>query len=116
MNAVDFVDSIRTLVRDAAVVDAISVVEKPPGRRPGAEMLELSAWFNALAESDRLLVRRLLEIVAHGAVFGLLAVLDGSRTVVPSDGTRGYFELRHVHGANSDVLSGPAGDVLHELL
>ena len=116
MNAVDFVDSIRTLVRDAAVVGAISLVERPPGRSPRADRMDLSAWYEALTEDDRLKVTRMLEMVAHGAVFGLLAVLDGSRTVVTQDGTPEYFELRHVHGANEEILSGPHGAVLHELL
>jgi hypothetical protein len=58
----------------------------------------------------------MLTLVARNAVFGLFAVLDGSRQVDPEAGDGDYFELRHVHGKAEDVLSGPKGEPLHELL
>ena len=116
MNAREFVSAIRTVVMTAAVTDTISIAEKPPGRRPTADLTELSAWYNALADSDRAMVKRMLTIAARNAVFGLFAVLDGARKVDPLARPDDYFELRHVHEASDDVLSGPKGEPLHELL
>ena len=62
------------------------------------------------------MVKRMLSIVARNAVFGLFAVLDGARTVDPDATEHDHFELRHVHGKAQDVLSGPNGEPLHELL
>jgi hypothetical protein len=116
MNAREFVEAIRNVVMDAAVTDAIAVVQRPPGRRPAAELVEVSTWYHGLADSDRAMLRRMLAIVARNAVFGLFAVLDGARTVDPSATASDYFELRHVHESSEDVLSGPKGEPLHELL
>lgn len=116
MNARDFVAGIRNFVMDAAVHDTLSVVQKPPGRRPEVELIQLSAWFNGLSESDRAMVNRILSIVARNAVFGFFAVLDGARKIDPSEGPEDYFELRHIRGTDQDVLSGPEGEPLHELL
>ena len=116
MNAQDFVAAIRSVVMDASVKDAVSVVQRPPGRRPAVELVELSAWFNGLSDADRAMVTRMLSMVARGAVFGLFAVLDGARKIDPSEGAQDHFELRHVHGKSEDVLSGPRGELLHELL
>jgi hypothetical protein len=116
MTAEQFVDAIKTLVMDAAVSDTLTNLARPPGRSPGRDLLELSAWFNGLSESDREMARRTFALAAHAAVFGFLAVLDGSRTITTYESAADHFELRHVHGAKTDVLSGPSGRVLHELL
>jgi len=47
---------------------------------------------------------------------GIFEVLDGSLKVDPSATAKDYFELRHVRGDAEDVLSGPRGEPLHELL
>ena len=116
MTAEEFVDAIREHVMDSSVTGVIKVVSQPPGRSPGRDLLELSAWFNSLPERDREMVQRMLAHVAHAAVFGLFAVLDGSRTVAAYEAPSDHFELRHFHGTDVDVLSGPKGKVLHELL
>lgn len=116
MNAQDFISSVRSVVVDASVTDAVTIVKSPPGRRPAADVVALSAWFNGLEAPDRDMVTRMLTMVARGAAFAFLAVLDGARAVAQAESPGDYFELRHVHGTNVDVLSGPNGAVLHELL
>ena len=116
MNSQEFVDAVRTLVMEAAVSDTVSIVQTPPGRKPSRELVELSGWFNGLSEPDRAMAQRLLALGARQAVFGVLAVLDGARKVSTSEDEPDHFELRHVHGVHTDVLSGPGGDSLHELL
>ncbi len=112
----DFVAAIRDVVMDASVADTVAVVERPPGRRPAVELVALSDWYNQLSDADRTMLKRMLALVARSAVFGLFAVLDGSRKVDSTAGASDYFELRHVHGSTDDVLSGPEGEPLHELL
>ena len=115
MNARQFVDAIRRVVLKAAVSDTLAVVQNPPGRRPAQELVDVSRWYNALDAADQAMVGRMLEITARQALFGFLSVLDGSRQVEGS-GPKGYFELRHVKDEKEDVVSGPNGEVLHELL
>lgn len=116
MKPQEFVDAIRLLVMEAAVSDTMLVARHPPGKAPARELMELSDWFNALSDGDQQMAKRMFELTAHAAVFGILAVLDGARTIVAQESPSDHFELRHVHGAQTDVLSGPNGDVLHELL
>ena len=115
MKPSEFVDTIRRIVLEASVADTITAVSSPPGRQPPREFIELATWFNGLSERDGRMVRRMLVTVARHSVFGLLAVLDGSRQVEPG-GPKGYFELRFVKEGKEDILSGPRGEVLHELL
>jgi hypothetical protein len=113
MTSEEFVEAIRLYVMDAAVTNEIANLEDPPGRQPAPTLLQQSRWFKNLGDSDRAMVASLLASAAEAAVFGFLNVLDGSRTIA---GPMDYFELRHVHEDGVDVLSGPHGAILHELL
>ena len=115
MTPLEFVDAIQQVVLDASVEDTIATATAPPGRRPNGELIELSSWFNDLTDADRARVKQMLKLVAGTAVFGFLCVLDGSRQVEPL-GPKGYFELRFVKDGAEHVLSGPRGEILHELL
>ena len=115
MTSSEFVDTIQTIVLDAAVQNTLSVAAKPPGRRPDVELVELSSWFNKLSDGDRARVSQILQLVAYQAVFGFLCVLDGAQQV-EGLGPKGYFELRFVKDGHEHVLSGPNSEVLHELL
>ena len=115
MTSLEFVDTIHSVVLEAAVQDTLKLADRPPGRRPDIGLIELSTWFNKLPDTDRARVTQMLNAVAYHAVFGFLCVLDGVRAVEPL-GPKGYFELRFVKDGKEHVLSGPKGGVLHELL
>lgn len=112
MNSEEFVDSLRVHVGEAAVEDVISNLKNPPGRRVLLREQQCSDWYNALSEEG---VRRVNEIIAsavHDTLFGVLAVLDGARTI-SNEG--GRFELTHV-ADHRVVLNDPQGVSLHELM
>ena len=115
MKASDFVDVINKVVREAAVVDAVSYLRDPPGRRPPPEVVALSKWYNGLDASNQAMVERLMDMVARDTVFGFLAVLDGVRQV-EGRGPKGDFELRYIKDGRTYVLTDPSGEMLHELL
>ena len=115
MNAADFVDAVRTEVRDAATEGSMSLLGRPPGRRPDPELVRLSQWFNALPEIDKGRVREVAALASHQATFGILAVLDGVR-VIESGPDRGALELWYVKGTRSTLLNDPNGPLLHELM
>ncbi len=117
MTPTEFVDLVRSSVQDEAVKGSISLVEKPPGRRPDADLVALSSWYNALDAAGKAMARRLCSLTARGAVFGFLTLLDGSRIVRLSDDDDAHFELRFVDQAESTQLAaGLDGPALHELL
>lgn len=110
MNTEEFVDAVRIYVRDAAVADVLSVLRRPPGRRPDQRLLERSAWYNGLAAADARCVDEVVADAVDAAIFGLFAALDGSRTIVDGE----HFELRHV-GGTTTLLNDPAGIGLNEV-
>jgi hypothetical protein len=115
MKTSEFVDIVNKIVRKAAVVDTISYLRSPPGMRPPAEAVALSKWYNALDASNQAMVERMMDMVARAAVFGFLAMLDGVR-VVEGMGPKGHFELRFIKDGRTDLLNGPSGEMLHDLL
>ena len=111
----DFVESITTHVRDAAAADVISVLTAPPGRSPAKMLSDLSRWFLALSDEDRVRVEQLVRLTSHYATFGMLTVLDGAR---PMEGLAegDKLELRYISGSKHEVLNDPEGDGLHHKL
>jgi hypothetical protein len=112
MTTEEFVGIIQVLVRDAAVGGTLEVVRKPPGRRPAKQLLELNQWLAGLSDHDQQMLTKMLQLVAHDAVFGLLNVLDGTRQVEATP-EKGRFELRYVKGTTVSELT---ADPLHEFL
>jgi hypothetical protein len=47
-DGVQFVDAIRLGVPDSAIASTISLLSRPPGRKPDENLVALSAWFNGL--------------------------------------------------------------------
>lgn len=115
MNAEQFVDAIKTEVRDAATNGVISLIERPPGRRPSPNLVSLSQWFNELPMSDKQHVREVAAMASDQATFGMLTVLDGVR-VIEDGADRGRLELRHIKGGESTLLNDLKGPQLHNLL
>jgi hypothetical protein len=108
-----FVDAIRRVVRDAAVADTLAALSQPQGRRPGAGVVGLSAWYSQLSPLDRERLERVIEMAADGAVFGFLCVLDGARAIDSEEGT---LDLRYRKGMEDLSLNDEDGSPLHELL
>lgn len=112
MNSEEFVDAIRHHVEDAAVQDTIAALRQPPGRRVSPTERARSNWYNSLSPDQVEYVNSSIASAVHEALFGLLAVLDGARTI--HDGG-GRFELTHI-GDRRVVLNEPNAIGLHDLL
>lgn len=112
MNSEDFVEALKLHVRDAAVEDTIANLKRPPGRRVPAPERGRSDWYNALSAEEADHVNSVIATAVHETLFGLLAVLDGARTI---DDEGGRFELTYVADQRV-VLNDPQATGLHELL
>jgi hypothetical protein len=116
MKAQEFVDTIRERVLDSSVSSMMRAFIDPPGRHPHPELVDVSKWVRGLNDDSRRRLQVALQMVAYQAVFGVLAVLDGARQVESRLGPKGHFELKYVKNGQEDVISGPDGMILHELL
>ena len=115
MTPEDFVNALREVVLTRAVDSTLSAIENPPGRRPRRELIEANAWYQGLSEQERVQLRQVASMVAHQAVFGVLAVLDGAR-VVEDTPDKGTFKLAFHKGSEEWDLNPPGGVPLHDLL
>lgn len=79
MNSQEFVEIVKSVVRDAAINDVISVIENPPGRRPLQELKDKSDWYNSLQDDQKQIVKSIVSQAVDSALFGFLCVIDGVR-------------------------------------
>ena len=110
-----FITGIRKAVYEPTVDGIVSLLKKPPGRRASPNLVALSAWFNQLAPEDRERVRAAIQLAARQAVFGMLAVLDGVRSITETAGEAGSLELRSTNQSGTILLNDPAAVALHDL-
>lgn len=112
MDSQQFVDAIKRNVMDAAVDDTIGKLKSPPGRKVSTEEKARSDWYNGLSATERAHVDRIIAIAVHEGIFGLLAVIDGSRAI---DSENGLLELFYVDSERV-LLNNPEAIGLHDLL
>ena len=115
MTSEQFIKRIRIAVHDPAIEGSVSWLEKPPGRRPSGVLVDLSHWYSRLLPEDRDRVRRTIELAVRKAVFGMLTVLDGDRSIREAGEPLGLLELRYKVDEQSVLLNDPAAAPLHDL-
>lgn len=77
----EFIDVVYTAVYRTAIDGVVRLLAQPPGRRPRSDIVELSAWYNGLSDHERDRVQEVVRLSVDQAVFGMLATLDGSRSL-----------------------------------
>ena len=112
MNSQTFVDVIRKVVLDAAVMGTLETLSDPPGRRPSPELRRVSDWYKTLSENDRLMLEASIAMAARSAVFGFLSVLDGARAIEGGP-EKGHLVLEYRRNDRSVPLTNSS---LHEML
>lgn len=118
MDQKEFVSLLKAVVLDGLSSEVASAWQRPPGRLRSEERSRRSDWLDGMNSEERALLEAFGADVAQAAVFGMLAVLDGSRRVAEPES--GYLELRHVSDGRSELLASSAMEMpvlpLHELL
>jgi hypothetical protein len=109
-----FINSVRQVVYESAIEGTLSLISKPPGRKPPENLTTVSNWFRQLSENDQEIFKHAIAIAAHQATFGLLAVLDGVRPIEDSS-VKGTLELHYVRNNQRTLLNAPNAEALHDL-
>jgi hypothetical protein len=97
MTSEGFTKALKEQASDAAIRITLQNLRRAPGKRPIADLVMRSNWFAKLSLNDQEMIGEVVREAAKSAVFGVLAVLDGSRAVEDSQ-EKGSFELFYVKG------------------
>jgi hypothetical protein len=110
LDARQFVSLVGSAVRNPALQGTFDTLQLPPGRKPAADLLQLAQWFRGLPEADRQMTARLLAHAVDSALFGVMCLLDGVRSVNPRPGVsqRLWLHAELEHGRRR-LLNNPTG-------
>lgn len=81
MQTDEFIEAVYLAVYKTTIDGALRLLATPPGRRPHADLVDLSAWYNSLDERGREKVAGIVRLTADHAVFGMLSSIDGARSL-----------------------------------
>jgi hypothetical protein len=109
----EFAALIRTLVHEPGTHSVIEVLRSPPGRSPAPELSAASDWYRQLGPAGRGQVDWIVREASRVALFGALALLDGTRA--HSTDAESHFELAEVTSRHRTVISPDQGPLLHDL-
>ena len=115
MNSEEFVTRIRVAVYESVVQGTLSLLRRPPGRKPSVALVELSRWFKELAPEDQDRVQAIIRLAVRSSVFGMLAVLDGVRSIREAGEPVRTLELWSAADEESVLLNGPNDEFLHDI-
>jgi hypothetical protein len=110
-----FVEILKKIVQEQAVNDIIENLEEPPGKKPSAELSELSYFYKSLNEEQKDKIKKILNETAEMTFFGLLCILDGVRAIESGE-DKGTLELWYRKGEETILLNDPDDDFLHDLM
>jgi hypothetical protein len=112
-----FVEIVVDHVRTPAVLDTVKVFTNPPGRTPSPELVEMSGWLGRLSPVDWQHVIRAMAHAVDDALFGVMCLLDGVRSINPRPGVVQRLELHAVleDGRRRQLNVEGDGEELHDL-
>ena len=113
MNVSEFVEAIRLTVECAAVDDCLEQYAAPSGRKPSADLIQLSDWYNSVSDRDRTMLKKAMTDAVHASLFGLFCVLDGVRQIENTQ-DRGELELWHVRDGERTLINDANENLLHD--
>ena len=114
MDSKQFVEALRMTVGRSSVKGIKELLIKPPGRKPNAELLRRSEWFNNLSEVDKQMVIDIASESVKFSVFGFLCVLDGVRAIEGEE-DKGILKLYFEKDGNRVLINDPDQEFLHDL-
>lgn len=113
MNSLEFIKVIKKVVRESSIEDTISNIEEPPGRGASEAEKRRSEWFASLNNSQKEIIESIVSDAVDEAIFGLLCVIDGVRSIESGD-KKGRLVLKYL-GVTEELLNDPEKAYLHDL-
>jgi hypothetical protein len=114
MDSHEFIFRIREIVRDAAISDTLTVINKPPGRKPSPDLIEATNWYRTLDADQRRNLAGVIALAIDYAVFGFFASSMGFallKTIMSIITTSSYA----MSGGTQRLLNSQDNEMLHDI-
>lgn len=76
--------------------------------------VELSNWYNSLSDENKQMVLSMMEEAVDSALFGLLCVIDGIRTIEESE-EKTTFQVLSIRDGEKTLVNNEDEESLHDL-
>jgi len=114
MTSEEFVDALKEIIVEDGTRNLQTNLIKPPGRSPANELVQMSKWYNALSDGDKLMLLKIISDALHGGLFEVLCILDGVSSI--ENGEKGKLKLYYEKAGKSILLNDESKVMLHDLL
>jgi len=114
MNAEEFINMIKLVVVKASIEAMGETMDKPAGRNPAQDLLELSGWYKQLNDENKTMVLKVIKESVEMSVFGFLCVLDGV-TAIENEEMKGTLSLHYEKNNTRELINHPDKEYLHNL-
>lgn len=118
MNSEQFVQAIKSEVRDVAIqntIDDMTIIHPTDSRRH--EKQKYREFYAGLEDKQKALLRELITEAVDDTIFGFLCVLDGVRSIEEYDEENDpRLELWHKSSDASVLINGTSGPELRDLI
>ncbi|MDY7223746.1 hypothetical protein [Halalkalibacterium halodurans] len=113
MNKEEFVNYVKSHIRDEAKEGLIQKLEKPPGRKPREKLVAQSQWFNNLRPEDKEMISQIIHESIDEALFGLLCALDGVSAI--DEDPDSELKLIYKNKDKEKLLNDAETEYLHDI-
>jgi hypothetical protein len=113
MDKNEFVDAIKVI--EASALDGLEKgLISPPGRKPSADLMAVSTFYNGLNDEGRAILMKLAKLASGQATNNMLSIIDGN-VAIESTPDKGDLELYFCKGGARVRLNPPEGETLSEM-
>jgi len=113
MDKVEFIKAIQTIEKTAAR-GFEKLIHNPPGRKPNADLLEISKFYNSLDDNSKIKCMMMANLVSKQTINNLLSIIDGNLSIEDTD-FKGYLELYYCKGDTRVRLNTTESATLSEI-
>ncbi len=115
MDSKNFVQITKQVVMESAIKDTIDNLVEPLGKKPKAELKEMSDYYKNCTNNERQIIANIIRESAEATFFGFLCVIDGVRAI-EGNGDKGSLELWYRKGEFTRLINDENEDFLHDLI
>ena len=114
MNTEEFINAIKTVVVNGSIESMHETLNRPPGKKPVQDLVELSDWFNKLNDENKRMLLKVIKQSVEMSVFSFLCILDGV-TAIEDDQIKGRLTLHYEKNNIKKLLNDSNEEYLHNL-